>query len=153
MTLAEIAKRLNVSTMTIYRRLRRAGINLDTLRDSNGGITAAGASMIASLFDAPQGAADDATRCNSETQHDTTEQNSVRAAEDVAQIAILTAKLDAANDTIARLEAERDRLTAQLDTLAAALEREQADRANERLLLTSGGGERRRGLFGWIMRK
>lgn len=166
MTLAAISKQLNVSTMTVYRRLRKAGISLDGLRDSNGEITSAGASLIASLFDAPQdatqGAANDVTRCNSEAQRDTTQGatpppvgEALRSAEDAAQIAVLTAQLDAACDTIARLEAERDRLVAQLDAAAEALEREQRDRANERLLLTGGGGEARqrgRGLFWWLRR-
>ena len=163
MTLAAIAKQLDVSTMTIYRRLRKAGINLDGLRDSNGEITAAGASVIASLFDAPQGAmdatTDDATECNSDTQHDATRPSSSAQQDEsiaaAAQIAILTAQLDAANQTIERIEAERDRLTVQLNAAMAALEREQIDRQNERLLLTGGNTEskQKRGIFTWFSRK
>ena len=154
-TMAAIAKGLNVSTMTVYRRIRKAGISLDGLRDSNGEITAAGASVIASLFDAPQSATQgitgDETRYNDDVPQSIT---GGATAEDEAQVSILTAKLDAANDTIKRLEAERDRLTAQLDAVTAALEREQMDRANERLLLTGGNHaqQRRGGLFGWLHR-
>lgn len=153
MTITAIAKRLNVSTMTIYRRLKTAGISADTLRDETGDITPAGAGVIASLFDASQNeysTTDDATA-------DATGAAGVLGAgtvsADAARAAVLEARLEAAADTIKRLEAERDQLRNQLETISAALEREQADRAQERLLLTGpADNQRRRGFWWWRRR-
>lgn len=170
MTLAELAKGLHVSTMTIYRRLKQRGLNIDDLRDSSGGITAEGATVIAAMFDAPrapQGATEGTTGAQHDTQQgatcDTTRATGATVgdldAATAARVEVLQAKLDAAADTITRLEGERDRLAAQLAAMTAALEREQSDRAQERLLLTSApatstsADERpRRGLLWWLRR-
>lgn len=162
MTITAIAKGLNVSPMTIYRRLKKAGISLDGLRDANGEITAAGASVIASLFDAPQDATEgrsgDATECNTvasqAAQHDGSGDSAGQMAAS-AQVEVLTAKLEAAVEKISMLEAERDRLVDQLAAVTAALEREQADRQSERLLLTGGQDEnsQKRGFLAWFFRK
>lgn len=170
MTLAELAKGLHVSTMTIYRRLKQRGLNIEEMRDSSGGITAEGATVIAAMFDAPrapQGATEGTTGAQHDAQQgatcDTTRATGATVgdldAATSAQVAVLQAKLDAAADTITRLEGERDRLAAQLTAMTAALEREQSDRAQERLLLTSApatstsADERpRRGLLWWLRR-
>lgn len=148
MTLAAIAKELNVSTMTVYRKLRQNGLEIGDLRGEDGQITADGASLIASLFDATQAATDDVTQAKQVAEHDATE------------VAVLTERLNAAQETISRLENEVTRLTDQLKAMSAALEREQLDRANERLLLTAGsvdgGGTsastQRKGPFWWLHR-
>ena len=51
MTLKAVADELNTTTMTIYRRLKKAGISIDELRDDETGeLTTRGASVIASLY-------------------------------------------------------------------------------------------------------
>ena len=146
MTLAAIAKELNVSTMTVYRKLRQNGLEIGDLRGEDGQITAEGASLIASLFDATQAATDDITQAKQVAEHDATE------------VAVLTERLNAAQETISRLENEVTRLSDQLKAMSAALEREQLDRANERLLLTAGNaeeprtGSQRKGPFWWFHR-
>ena len=140
MTITAIAKQLNVSTMTIYRRLKRAGVNVDDLRDAKTGeVTAAGASLIASLFDGATQAA----------QQVITGDATGGATGDAVTVAVLQAKLDAATDTIERLEAERDRLLKQLDAVTAALQTEQADRQHERLLLTGSDGNGQQRAHWW----
>jgi FtsZ-binding cell division protein ZapB len=64
------------------------------------------------------------------------------------EAAVLRAKLDAAEDTVARLDAECERLRGQVDTLTAMLQAEQQQR--QRLLMD--GQQRRGGLFGWFRR-
>lgn len=163
MTIKQLAIDLNTSTMTIYRRLKAHGINVDELRDSDTGeLTAAGASTIAALFDSvgTTGSKTDITKpCNAIQQSDATGTQQSATDGDAVQIAVLTTKLEAAAATIANLEAERDRLIDQLAAVTAALEREQNDRQQERRLLTAGpdgsgtGNQQRRGLFSRIFRK
>lgn len=146
MTLAAIAKELNVSTMTVYRKLRQNGLEIGDLRGEDGQITAEGASLIASLFDATQAATDDITQAKQVAEHDATE------------VAVLTERLNAAQETISRLENEVTRLSDQLKAMSAALEREQLDRANERLLLAAGNteesrtGSQHKGPLWWLHR-
>lgn len=143
MTITAIAKQLNTTTMTVYRRLKRAGVNVDDLRDANTGeVTAAGASLIASLFDTTGGA-------TQEAQQVITGDATGGATGDTVTVAVLQAKLDAATDTISRLEAERDRLLKQLDAVTAALQTEQADRQHERLLLTGSDGNGQQRAHWW----
>lgn len=61
MTIAEMARQLNTSRNTLYRRLKENGVDVKQLRDSEGQLTQYGMSAIAALFD---GVTD-------ETQHDT----------------------------------------------------------------------------------
>lgn len=143
MTITGIAKQLNVSTMTIYRRCKKRGVLLDDLRDAETGeLTAAGVSVIASLFDAtgPQTAlTGDATRTSqgydSETQ---TASQGTAAASMAVRVAELTATVDGQRILIDQLRDERDNLRRQVAALTAALEREQTDRQAERRLLTAG---------------
>lgn len=145
MTLTAIANELNTTTMTIYRRLKKAGVNVGDLRDEKTGeLTAAGASMIASLFDSP---------ADSDLPQ-TDEQLASASAE--TRAAVLAAKLEGANALIEQLTNERDALREQLATVTAALQREQDDRRHERQLLTgdvNGEAPRRRGLFGLWKKK
>lgn len=140
MTLTEISKELGVTTMTVYRRMKKAGINIEELRDNKtGDITGYGASVIASLFPnthhkGVQQVTTDFTACN------TTGNNST-------ETAVLLAKLEGANALIEQLTNERDELRRQLATITAALQAEQADRQEERKLLTGGDDQRRAGWF------
>lgn len=150
MTLAAMARQLNTTTMTIYRRLKRKGVDIASLRDDvSGELTPAGMSIIASLFDG-QGA----TTLEQGAGHDA-EQVITGDAEQGAtlytQVCVLQARLDGAEALIEQLTNERDDLRRQLAAALAALATEQADRQQERLLLTDGQ-QRRRGLFGWIRR-
>lgn len=149
MTIKQLAEQLGVSTMTVYRRCKDNGVDVANLRDENTKeLTAAGASVIASFF-----------RNNSVTLEEQTVQQTVtrdaqRDATDITDsdavtVAVLRAQLDAARDTIARLESERDRLVTQLDAVTAALHAEQADRQSERLLLTAGGADDGKRGFLW----
>lgn len=143
MTITAMAKELNVSTMTVYRRLKKAGIDVDTLRSADGELSGAAVSTIAALFDA--------TGTTDSAPHVTTGDATNDATGDAVTVAVLEARLEAAADTIKRLEEERNQLRAQLEAVSAALEREQTDRAQERLLLT-GPGEKRRGFWWWRRR-
>lgn len=146
MTITDMAKQLEVSTMTIYRRAKKKGIVLEDLRDDDTKqLTAEGVAVIASLFDttAPQTApTDDATRiqhgANSDTQPASQGQETALAAVRVAE---LTATVDGLRGLIDQLTGERDELRRQVAALTAALEREQADRQAERRLLTGGDGD------------
>lgn len=155
MTLAAMARQLNTTTMTIYRRLKRNGVSIEELRDSNtGNLTPAGASIIASLFDEPAATAPEqpAQRdVTADTEQTATGQNGGSWGE----CDVLRAQLDGARELIGQLTGERDELRRQLATAQAALAAEQADRANERRLLTAGSVQDddrrpRRGLFGWF---
>jgi len=132
-----IARDLNVSTMTIYRRLKRENINLDDLRDKNGEISAHGASVIASLFDAT-GEQDAQT---SETPADNVSQ--------AVEIAVLRERVTALSDRLAAVCDERDRLREQVDRLTGLLEAEQRQRQQ----LLTDGNQQRRGLFAWLRRR
>ena len=147
MTLAALARQLNTTTMTIYRRLKRNGVSIDELRDSTtGNLTPAGVSIIAALFDEPAATAPeqppqrDAT---SDTEQGTTEANAPRWNE----CDVLRAQLEGARDLIEQLTGERDELRRQLAAAQAALAAEQADRANERRLLTGTASEHAEGYF------
>jgi len=140
-TVTGIAKALNVSPMTIYRRLKKNGVNVDELRDDvTGELTAAGASIIASMFpnasvtadenNVPQVATGDSQQTATDGDDDVTGNVSTVAA-------VLQARLDGANALIEQLTGERDELRRQLAAATAALEREQDDRRQERLLLTA----------------
>ena len=138
MTLTEMAKQLNVSSMTIYRRLKKNGYEIGSMRDvSTGELTAAGVSVIASLFDATvpqQTATGDATRMQQGATDNAT---------------VLQAQLDGAMALIEQLTSERDDLRKQVAALTAALQREQDDRQAERRLLTGDTGEAARSRRRW----
>lgn len=153
MTIAALAKQLNVSTMTIYRRCDKKGLKIKNLRDDKTGeLTAEGVAAIASLFDAtaPQNAiTEDTTRtpqgANSVTQP-------AQQGPGPGLVDVLQAKLDGLNALLEQVTAERDALRGQVAALTAALEREQADRASERRLLTGSGddaGTSRRRWWPW----
>lgn len=142
MTLKAIADELNVTTMTVYRRLSRAGIDIKALRaEGTNEITVEGAGIIASLFknttttednEAAQQVIMDVLNSNRTSVTSTTDGATA------AQVASLTAKAEGLERLVTQLEGERDRLQQQVIALTAALEREQADRQHERQLLTAG---------------
>lgn len=136
-TITGMAKELNVSAMTIYRRMKRAGVDVAELRDdATGELTSEGVAIIGNLF--------------STTGTTTTTTGSATQPQPAADVeaAVLRAKLDAAEDTVARLDAECERLRQQVDTLTAMLQAEQ----QQRMRLLPDGQQRRGGLFGWLRR-
>lgn len=140
-TITGMAKELNVSAMTIYRRMKRAGVDVAELRDdATGELTSEGVAIIGNLFST--------TGTTTSTTGSATQPQP--APQPVAEVeaAVLRAKLDAAEDTVARLDAECERLRQQVDTLTAMLQAEQQQR--QRLLMD--GQQRRGGLFGWFRR-
>lgn len=152
-----MAKQLGVSTMTIYRRCEKNGVNVDDLRDGpRGPLTSDGVSIIASMFDTttPQTAlADDATQTSQDMSHTTQDTSQGPGA---ASAAVLQAKLDGMVALVDQLTGERDELRRQLAAAQAALAAEQADRQAERRLLTGGDEvqhtQPRRRWWGWWRR-
>lgn len=149
MTLTDVAKELNVTTMTIYRRLKRAGVNVTDLRDvSTGELTAEGVAVIGGLFDATganTASHDDTTRTQPTTQPDAQPVD----VDSMVEAAVLRARLEAAEATIQRLDAECDRLRGRVDVLTTMLQTEQ----DARVRLLEADTTRRRGWFAsWFHR-
>lgn len=148
MTVKAMARQLQVSPMTIYRRLQRQGVNIGDLRDAiTGELTAAGVAVIGSLFDAAgitAAATGGASSAQQVTKQDAEHVITGDQDGDALTVAVLRVQLDAANNRIEILERERDLLISQLNAATAALEREQTDRQHERQLFLTGsdGGQR-----------
>lgn len=132
MTVSEMADRLHVSKSTIYRRLKAHNVDVDALRDPDGHLNTDGMNVIAALFDAT---ASDVARDDAATSRATSHETHADTPDPATTIAVLSAKLDAAAETIQRLEDVNADLRKQLAAAMAALEREQNDRQHERLLL------------------
>lgn len=134
-----MAKQLNVTTMTIYRRLEKNGLNIADLRDGDKGpLTSEGVAIIASLFDTttPQTAlTGDATP--TQPGYNPAGNGGITGPSDDST-AVLRAKLDGMTALVEQLTSERDALREQLAAAQAALAAEQADRQAERRLLTGG---------------
>ena len=147
MTLAEMARQLNTSTMTIYRRLYKAGLKIADLRDADTGeITAEGVAVIGGLFTTTGATGSTTNTTNSGvTRTQPTTQHDAQPAE--VEVAVLRERVQGLADKLATVEAERDRLREQVDTLTAMLQTEQRQR-----VLMLGDGNQRRGLFGWLRR-
>lgn len=152
MTMRAIAAELGISMPTLYRKLKAEGVDLASLRDNNGGITAAGASLIASLFDSS--VSDTAVqaalhgRVNDVRQDVSLDTLPSKTALQV-EAAILRERLTAAEDRLQAVTAECDRLRGERDRLLSMLEAEQRQR---QLLLTDGRQRRGGLLFGLFKR-
>ena len=149
MTIREIAERLGVSVPTLYRRLKAEGIDIKGLRDSKTGkVTAEGAAIIAAFFGSPeddkavQGIINGASQ--SVTADTLQEVTALRIS-----LAAAEARLEAAAETVQRLDTEVRRLQAEVDRLTGLLE---AEARTRQALLTDGSQRQRRGLFGWFRR-
>ena len=138
MTLTALAEQLNTTTMTIYRRLKRNGLTIEELRDATtGDLTQAGVSTIAALFDATGGTSTEPAAeqaATPETEKSTTDR-------DALAVAVLEAKLEGSAALIEQLTGERDELRRQLAAALTALAAEQADRQQERRLLTGAAAD------------
>lgn len=150
MTVLELADVLHVSPSTLYRRCRKKGVDVAAYRDADtGALSQEGITAISALFDSvtSQGVPGDRGAAVSVTQQNTDDA--------VLQLAILQEQLAAARRELDIVTRERDRLLDQLADMTAALKAEQADRAQERLLLTGSGSDDppRRGLFSWFRRR
>ena len=142
-TITGMAKELGVSAMTIYRRMKRAGLDVAELRDNQTGeLTPEGVAAIGNLFDTTG-------TTTTTTGSATRPQPAPPQPPAEVEAAMLRVKLEAAEDTIARLDAECSRLHELVDNLTDMLKAEQLQR--QRLL--TDGNPQRRGLFGWIRRR
>lgn len=144
-----MAKELNVTTVTIYRRLKRAGVSVADLRDvSTGELTAEGVAVIGGLFDATganTASHDDTTRTQPTTQPDAQPVD----VDSMVEAAVLRVKLEAAEATIQRLDDECARLRGRVDVLTSMLQTEQ----DARVRLLEADTTRRRGWFAsWFHR-
>lgn len=137
MTITGIARDLGVSQMTVYRRCKKNGIVIDDLRNKNGEISAHGASVIASLFDATG----EQAAQTSETPADNVQQ--------AVEMAVLRERVTALSEQLTAVCDERDRLREQVDRLTGLLEAEQRQRQQ----LLTDGNQQRRGLFAWLRKK
>ena len=126
MTIRAMAENLHTTPMTIYRKLKSAGIDVKTLRDATTGeLTADGITLIGSMFDAVEpvtDATEAVTMRVTDAEH---------ATEQAIQIARLTAQVEGLTAQVELLKDERERLRHELD--AAQEERREA----QRLLTTS----------------
>lgn len=139
MTLAEMARQLNTSTMTIYRRLDKAGLKIADMRDADTGeITAEGMAVIGGLFTTTGATTTTTTRTQPTTQHDAQPAD--------VEAAVLRERCKALEDTVQRLDAECERLRVERDKLLSMMESEQ----QARTLLLTGRQRRGGGLFGWF---
>lgn len=165
MTLKAIADELNTTTVTIYRRLEREGLKIKDLRDPDTKeLTPQGAATIAALYKNTGTTPDEQAIkqiitgvMTGDGTGDTDEQPRQTAPE-AAQVAALTATVDGLRALVSQLEGERNELRRQLAQVTAALQAEQADRQQERLLLTgatatdTGGHDHDQQRRGWLKR-
>ena len=150
MTLRAIADELHTTTMTIYRRLNRAGINIKELRaDETSEITTEGAAIIASLFKNTTTTADNEAIQQVITDVLNSNKTDATSSTDspAAKIAALTATVEGLKATLAQVENERDRLRSQVDVLTEMLQVEQQQR--ERLLTAGTAPTQRRWRWPW----
>lgn len=112
MTIKEAAARYGVSRQAIYQRLKRQGLQVDTLRDpKTGELTPDGEATLSSMFTEAE-AAEQTTPDNNQAQIDalTAERDALRD-----QVAQLTSQVDTINAQLATLTDERDFLRRALD--------------------------------------
>lgn len=147
MTVTEVARSLGVSTMTIYRRLDKAGLNIAELRDKDTKeLSAEGVSVIGQLF-ADTGTTTSATQTDNKSA---TQPQRVVTHDTEVELAVLRVRLETATETIERLTEERDKLREENSRLLTLLEGEQMQRQR---LLTDGSNQQRRGWFWWVRRR
>mgnify|MGYP002517442215 CR=1 FL=1 len=140
----EVARSLGVSTMTLYRRLGKAGLKIEALRDENGVLTAEGVATIGQLFaetSVPQTEATESVTSSQQVSQQVTQPAEV-------ELAVLRVRLETATETIERLTEERDKLREENSRLLTLLEGEQMQRQQ----LLTDGGRRHGGLLAWLRR-
>ena len=145
MTINDLAAELNVSAQAIYQRLKRAGFNVESLRDPNkpansGILSKAGVSIIRSLYSKAPNASTPSTSPDTSAITQllaqfgelTAERDRIAAERDqlAADNAALIAAASADRQTIAALTAQLATLTEQAMQQAAAAQR-LADQAQQ----------------------
>ena len=118
MNIEALSKQLGTSYRTVYRRIERAGLSLDDLKDAGGQLTAEGIQTISALFD------DDNKHVNNGRQ--TLVNVKGKAAEKA--IAEADKRASAAEARAAAAEAEARRLSEQVDDLRRQLDDLRSDR-------------------------
>ena len=127
MTIRGMAESLHTTPMTIYRKLKAAGIDVKALRDAQTKeLTGEGITLIGSLFD---GVTDMTQAVDSDVI--SAQQETEQVTQQAIQIARLTAQVEGLTAQVELLKDERERLRHELD--AAHEERREA----QRLLTTS----------------
>lgn len=130
MTLKAFAAEMGVSVMTVYRRAKAAGISISKLRGADGALTAEGVSVLGSLFGTVTGG----------TEGDTGDRTLMHQADNMIEIARLTAEVQGLRRLV-------DTLEAQVADLQRRLDASEAERRGQSQLLLTGGGFR-----GWWRR-
>lgn len=123
MNIEALSKQLGTSYRTVYRRIERAGLSLDDLKDADGQLTAEGIQAISALFD------NDSKRDNDKRQEAVNSEDMSKAK------ALVNVKSKAAEKAIAEAEkrasaaeAEARRLSDQVDDLRRQVEDLRSDR-------------------------
>lgn len=103
MTVSEIAKKHDITVQAVYKKLKKAGINLASLKDASGKLTEEGARKILDLLhpEPPPGA-------------------------DPEELNRLKTEVEKLKNSCNQLSTQVEMLTAERDFLRTALEREQA---------------------------
>lgn len=130
MNIEALSKQLGTSYRTVYRRIERAGLSLDDLKDAGGQLTAEGIQAISALFD------NDSKRDNDKRQEAVISEDMSKAQALVnvkgkaAEKAIAEAdkRASAAEARAAAAEAEARRLSEQVDDLRRQLDDLRSDR-------------------------
>ena len=118
MTIQEIAKKHGISAQAAYKRLKKAGIDIASLKDGSGKLTEEGVRKVLEVFpdDAPE-----TERLKAELNRLTTEVEKLTT--DNNQLSTEVERLKADNN---RLTTQVEMMTGERDNLRTALEREQA---------------------------
>lgn len=123
MTMQEFCRQSHISKPTVYKRIREAGIDLNSLRDADGNLTAEAISTLSALIDSTETKHSKRTSANAEIAAIDTVDDPVSYATLLTERDGLRRELD---DTRAQLAAAKDQiLTLQAEALRR--EREHAD--------------------------
>ena len=122
MTIKDIAKQYNVTPKTVYDKLKKRGISVDSLRDEDGRLSDKAYSVIASLFDSVNNDSKREELCNGENS--VTQEGNTVTPEVMLELAALRAKVEG-------LERENNLLRQMVEKAEAAAEgwKQQAENA------------------------
>lgn len=152
MNIEALSKELGISYRTVYRRIAKAGLALDDMKDAEGQLTTEGMQAIAALFDNDNDKRQKAVRQGGATEHKALVNVKDKAAEKAltearAEIERLKAEASAAEIKLQAAERERDlykqmadKAEAEAASWKAAAERAQQLHAMQLQLLPQRAG-------------